>query len=910
MESTLYSFVKEFRDDSKYYTHVSQLVPNVGKFRIENDKIDEFWNLYCKKFEELGDKFYSGLAEKPKDYLPVLVDVDIRIDYDPDIHGDEDDLKHFYNEKHIQKLVALYQDILKHILDDYVPSDLCCFVLEKKRPYLSTTVIKNGLHLHFPYIFMSSADQEIVLIPRIKKRLEDDNIFADIGVKHSGDLIDRSSAKNPWLIYGSRKDKNLEAYKISKIYNSSGKLISLEESLKNFHLYDSNDEEINLEGKYEYYLPRILSTNPYNRKVFQCRNDIENVIKKMYAKAEDSKFVEENLNTTQRIEIAKELMPMIKLDRCEDYHQWLEMGWVLYCIGDGTVEALDLWLEFSKNTTKNNFSESQCMHLWNGFRKGSYSVGTLRKYAKEDSPKRYSEWKEQKEMKNFKESLAGGHHDLAKALYEDYGEQFVCASITKDIWYEFSNHRWHQIEKGITLRSKISIDLYRKYKQKGAQTYLGDGTLEGQDKFEAERKNVDKILTQLKSATFKDNIMKECRELFYKEGFMAKLDANPNLLCFKNGVLDIHTCEFRHGRPDDYCCMTTNYEFRSFDDDDDEILEVKDFLVKVFPDEKLRNYFLEYSAKLLKGGNFSKNFVVMSGVGDNAKSVTIELIELALGQYTIKFPTTLLTGKRTQSSQASPELARSKGVRFAVLQEPDGKDVINGGVLKELTGNDSIYVRPLFSEGYEFKPMFKLCFICNKLPRLSSEDQAIWNRVRVLEYESKFPKDNSSVPPTFEEQLKRKIFYRDPNFNEKLPYMTQAFMWIIFQKWKQIQRYGCVPEPGRVTEATTNYRKNNDFFLQFINEKLIEDVVDEYSKEQKHPGIDIQEMFILFNRWMRESNPTIRTLPSKNEMKEEISKKIGFPKNNRWIHYRERTIQDDIQNGDKIVLTEDDLIEE
>ena len=75
------------------------------------------------------------------------------------------------------------------------------------------------------------------------------------------------------------------------------------------------------------------------------------------------------------------------------------------------------------------------------------------------------------------------------------------------------------------------------------------------------------------------------------------------------------------------------------------------------------------------------------------------LFEKMLGEYSIKLPTSLITGKRTQSSAASPELVRAgNGVRWVVLQEPDQKDFLNIGVLKELSGNDTFYARGLFKK--------------------------------------------------------------------------------------------------------------------------------------------------------------------------------------------------------------------
>ena len=91
------------------------------------------------------------------------------------------------------------------------------------------------------------------------------------------------------------------------------------------------------------------------------------------------------------------------------------------------------------------------------------------------------------------------------------------------------------------------------------------------------------------------------------------------------------------------------------------------------------------------------------------------------------------------------------------MPEPSGTDVINPGVLKRLTGNDRFYSRGLFKEGSPVVAMFKLCLMCNKLPRIALEgSEAVWNRVRVLLFESKFPKNNNEVPSSFEEQLAKK----------------------------------------------------------------------------------------------------------------------------------------------------------
>jgi P4 family phage/plasmid primase-like protien len=435
------------------------------------------------------------------------------------------------------------------------------------------------------------------------------------------------------------------------------------------------------------------------------------------------------------------------------------------------------------------------------------------------------------------------------------------------------------------LRSLISTELvedYRKLQKKIIEELDEDNNEEEAEKV---RKNIRKIISNLKCAPFKSQVMKECEEVFYDEQFLNRLDKNVYLIGFENGVYDLKEGKFRAGKPEDYMSMTTKYDYREFNEDDPEIAEVNEFLLKIFPDKRLRDFFIKKSAEELQGGNFTKTFVVMTGIGDNGKSITIELKEHAFGQYAIKLPTSLITGKRTQSSGATPELERMIGVRFAVLQEPDNKDVINIGMLKELTGNDTMYVRGLYKEGKEVKPMFKLVLVCNKLPRLPCDDPATWNRIRVLEFESRFPKNASEVPKTFEDQLKKKVFPRDENMSEKLNEMKYPFMWMLTQEYKRLQRLKVrEPDPDIVMKATLIYRENNDIFFQFVREKYVFDPTD------KDAVLTIPLIYEVFKHWFRDSFPNLK-VPTKNELKEDLLLrwKDALTKDGKFVGYREKS---------------------
>lgn len=330
---------------------------------------------------------------------------------------------------------------------------------------------------------------------------------------------------------------------------------------------------------------------------------------------------------------------------------------------------------------------------------------------------------------------------------------------------------------------------------------------------------ITKIISCLKTSPFKKNIMYEARELFYDPSFTDKTNSNPYLIAFKNGVYDLSIKEFRVGYPEDYITLKMDVNFREdFTLDSPEVRMANDFFEKIFPDPELREYFLFIQSELFVGKNRQKICQLWSGTGDNGKSVTEFIFSTMLGKLAAKLPTSLIVGKRTQSSNASPELVRAgMGCRLCILQEPEKGDRINSGLLKEMTGNDTFYARALHKMPITVKPFFKIVIICNAPPKLDDNDQAVWNRVRLIPFEAYFPKDSSLVPPTEEEQVKRKIFFRDNDLTEKIDQYVEGVAWLLLYIYKFLKP-DIIKEPEKVLTATAEYREKNDYLRYYIKE--------------------------------------------------------------------------------------------
>lgn len=900
MDLSIQQILREHKVKGVFHTHVS-MGQTKGKYQFNRQDLEEFWKVYMTTIHK-SPATCSGIAEKPQHYLPVLADVDIKVKETE--HTDFIDEIH--TEKHVREVVEVYQSVLRKIVNECSDQHLTCILLEKPLYRITkngNSYAKHGFHLHFPYCFLNKVDQEVHLIPRVQAALAELKTFQDIGFENSGDMIDKSCCKVPWLLYGSRKETGMDPYKISKVFNSEGNVVELEDAFKRYNIFDMRERIIKIKGKVLEYLPRILSIIPYGRDTCDVKNGLISPLKEKIQERTTNNKEYAKTSVTQSLAIAKELMPMLSDFRAQDRNEWMTIGWILYNIGKGCPDALDIWCEFSSRCEE-EYDEAVCIYQWERMTTKDLTVGTLRYYASVDSPDKYMEFKKNQSTKYIHESLNGSHNDIAKVLYAEYGNEFVCASISGKVWFQFVGHKWEQIEDGIFLRQKISGEIIDRYTSIGKEllTQLANCSDKGEEAMHNARiKQVQKMMGNLKSAPYKSNVMKECQEVFYDKRFREKLDTNPALFPFNNGIYDLVSNIFRPGRPEDFISNTAPIDYIDFADDDEKVHDVWEYLEKVFPDKSVRKYFVDIASDIFFGGNHQKHVYFLLGEGDNSKSVIQFFFEKMLGKMSIKFNTTVITGKKVQSGSANPELARAGGgVRLATLEEPNSDEMINIGILKNLSGNDSFYARDLFEkgkEGREIVPMFKLFFICNKLPKLKYSDKAVWNRIRVIPFESTFCRPDDPAPDTYEEQLRQKRFPMDKDFSAKIPDMVQAFAWVLLKHRLTIRER---VEPEKVRMATAVYRKQNDIYRQFIDECVTEDV---------DKMLSLTELYSQFKDWFKDSLPH-HNLPIKNEVEEYFTKIWDEPeKGKKWKGYRIRTLQDDIDDGDVVILEGDDLVD-
>jgi len=876
--------------NDKKPTHVSMI--SKQRFCVPPEAMTTFWERYARAYTT-SQATHMGMLEMSVEMMPVIADFDRKIDPS----GNADGGRSPFPDSFVRQVVHVYQNVLHQTFD--VPRrQLICVVL-RKDPYLTERngqiIEKHGFHLHFPCVFLHRAQQREQLIPRILQT------HASLYGQRIDDVLDQAYCRGnggPWLLYGSRKHPSMEPYLVHSLIDGDGQCwengtwrrVLLEMA---YPLFEWNGgryvkSEATTAETLSAHLPRILSLFMNGRDEFAVT--VHAPIAPLLSSSSRDKSVAMTRSTspppqrqqqqqpsehTQDDTIAA-LVDLLDVHRARDRNEWIRVGWILYNVCEDKDKGLALWQSFSQRCPE-SYDARVCCREWSMMKaKPEVTIGSLKYLARKDDPEGYEEVVAEAFRHHIQASLTlnGTHNDIAHALFAKYQDRFVCSSIRERQWYVFRNHVWEVLEEGFSLRAKISSEVVAEF-QKMAERRLRDFARsdDAMDKEEQtkQRKKVDaimRLIAQLKSAPFKTNIMKEASEVFFQPRFLRRLDANELLFTFQNGVLDLSCHEFREGRPEDYQSMQAPVHYRhDLHEAHLDVQQVHAFLEKVFPDRSVREYFLDVSADVFVGGNINKIIQIWTGDGDNGKSVTQQLFERMLGPYAIKLPTALITGKRTQSSSACPELVRAgNGVRLAMLQEPDQKDVLNIGILKELSGNDTFFARGLYKEGSEIRPMFKLVLVCNDPPKVPYNDRATWNRIRVIPFESTFADD---APGSAEEQLRAKRFPKDKRFGEKIPSMIEAFAWLLVDRLRK-RRPGYVQfEPEKVRLATANYQRRNDTYRQFVDEMT-------EASPQERDELSLMDVYSVFKDWFRESVPG-GFLPTKTEVRDYLVKTWGEP---------------------------------
>jgi len=366
-------------------SHGSLLEPT-GALYLNRETIEKLFEKIRSSLRKTN--YVMGLQERSQPYMPVLADIDLKIEGEIE--------QELYTIEHVKSIVKIHQDAITEIIPDVNPEELHCVYLAKE-PYIMNNYIKHGFHLQFPSIFMNKISQENHLLPRVKKQVKELELFKDLGFEDSGKAIDSNYLKVPWLMYGSKKDgPEHKPYLVKHVFNSKLEIISLEDAFKNYKIYDNREQLIKIEGNIEEYLPRILSIIPYGREVKEIKTslafqDEKQAEEKKEKLTKDKIYDLPNPEDEETEDICESLLKLLSPYRADEHDPWIRIGWIMHSVFQGNDIGLRLWKEFASQSDK--YDDSTHDSLWSRMAdRNDLTLGSLHRMAKEDNPLKYKQF--------------------------------------------------------------------------------------------------------------------------------------------------------------------------------------------------------------------------------------------------------------------------------------------------------------------------------------------------------------------------------------------------------------------------------------------------------------------------------------------------------------------------------------
>lgn len=259
------------------------------------------------------------------------------------------------------------------------------------------------------------------------------------------------------------------------------------------------------------------------------------------------------------------------------------------------------------------------------------------------------------------------------------------------------------------------------------------------------------------------------------------------------GTLDLYTWKMRPHKREDFITKVSPVPIQR----NATCTLWTDFLYQIMGgDDELVSFLQRAVGYSLTGRTDEQCLFFLWGGGSNGKSTFLETIRKVAGDYgkVAEFRTFI----ERDSDQVRNDIAALFGARLVTATEPGSGKRFDEGMLKSMTGSDTIQARFMHAEFFEYKPQFKLWLGANHKPTIRGNDDGIWRRFRLVPFSVKIPDDK-----------------QDKTLQDKLDKELPGILRWALDGARAWYEKGLNP-PEKVLAATESYRAEQDALGQFI----------------------------------------------------------------------------------------------
>ena len=435
----------------------------------------------------------------------------------------------------------------------------------------------------------------------------------------------------------------------------------------------------------------------------------------------------------------------------------------------------------------------------------------------------------------------------AARFTDAYGETVRYSYVRKN-WYFYNEKTWEIDQEG---KVKNLVDEILK-KMKKEPVFVADGMDE-----EDAQKALIKHIKYSRGSNGKTNMLKESQHLVPIQP--DEFDKDKHLLNAQNGYVDLKTGTLHNHDKQKYFSKISSIEYT--DKIDCPLWD--DFLMQIFDGNRpLINYIQRAVGYSLSGSTEEQVMFILYGNGRNGKSVFLDIITEMLGNYTTNIqPQTLMV--KPLSGSANSDIARLQGARLVTTTEPNDGMRFDEGLVKQVTGGDTVTARFLYGDEFDYEPEFKLWMATNHKPIIRGTDDGIWRRMVIIPFTVQIPEHK--VDKNLKYKLRREL--------------TAILNWAVegYQEW---QRIG-LDEPNIIKQQRGEYREEMYPVETFINDRCI-----------KGPGESIQAapLYQAYREWASQNG---QYMMNSTKFGKELGNKFEKKKTNGVMKYQGISLTND-----------------
>jgi putative DNA primase/helicase len=280
------------------------------------------------------------------------------------------------------------------------------------------------------------------------------------------------------------------------------------------------------------------------------------------------------------------------------------------------------------------------------------------------------------------------------------------------------------------------------------------------------------------------------------------MDAHPEVLGVRNGVIDLRTGVLR---PNDPALYITKYVEHDYNPSATCPI-FSQFLDDVFQGDSATIAAVQRLVGLTLTGRVDEEVIIFCvGTGANGKSIFGNVVSAIMGQYSTTAPSSLLAARRTDDHGARSDLAMLHGARIVSINELPGGMMLDENVTKQLAGREPISARFLYKEHFSFLPRFTPWVRTNHRPIIKGTDNGIWRRLLIVPFRRTF------APQQQDNGLEAKIMGEAEG----------VLAWMV-EGAKLYLQSGLKRSPAMKAEVA-QYRSDSDLLGEFLTDKTVAD---------------------------------------------------------------------------------------